>query len=285
MDQGTLILIVLIATIGIGLLILLRRRPRRYQSVPLNTPFSVRFANGNRARAVYITHGSKPETIRNALGFKKHTPALFIVGGASGMTAEDARRTQAMLDVVAKFAEEHGITVIDGGTESGVMQMTGESRLQGRYTFPLIGIAPASRIRFPGYDNLAAEADLEDSHSHFVLVEGSDWGSESNLIQDLAQTTSGTGTFPVLGMLINGGNIALNELVMATKRAIPMFVIEGSGRAADQVASAFKTGQTSVDSLKTAIASGADIQFINTSESPDRVYQKLSKRFGKAAKK
>src|SRR5690606_9022218 len=140
--------------------------------------------------------------------------------------------------------------VIDGGTEGGIMQMFGDARLRGRYTFPLVGIAPLSQVRWPGHENADAQADLEDSHSHFVLVDGKDWGVESHLIQDLARCISGYGGAKVAGILINGGNVALKEIGMAVERGIPMFVVEGSGRAADTVATALRTGTAEQEVLK-----------------------------------
>lgn len=123
------------------------------------------------------------------------------------------------------------------------------------------------------------QADLEDSHSHFVLVEGKEWGAESHLIQDLAKCVSGYGVAKVAGILINGGNVALKEIGMAVERGIPMFVVEGSGRAADTVATAVRTGTAEQEVLR-AILAGGDVQFIQTTESPDSITTKLNKQFG-----
>jgi hypothetical protein len=195
------------------------------------------------------------------------------------MSTDDIARTQKMVDVVSAFAEKHKLVVITGGTESGIMQMFGDSRLRGRYTFPLVGIAPLAQVRFPGHDNPDAQGDLEDSHSHFVLVEGKDWGAESSLIQDLAKTVSGYGVAKAAGILINGGNVALKEIGMAVERGIPMFVVEGSGRTADAVATALRTGTAEQQVMK-AILAGGDVQFIQTTESPESITAKLNKQFG-----
>lgn len=85
----------------------------------------------------------------------------------------------------------------------------------------------------------------------------------------------------MLGMLINGGNVALGELKMAVERRIPMIILEGSGRAADQVATAIRTGETSQIMIKQIMAEQADLQFIKTTDSPERVKQRLTQRYAR----
>jgi hypothetical protein len=264
----------------IGALYLWRqRRAMAAKPVVFNQPFDIRFPNGQRSRAVYVPHGASPQSVQTQLDLPKAQSTVFVIGGAAGMSDEDVKRTQKMVDIVAAFAQRHKLVVITGGTESGIMQMFGDSRLRGRHTFPLVGIAPLKQVRFPGYDNPAAQGDLEDSHSHFVLVEGDDWGAESGLIQDLAKCISGYGIAKTACILVNGGNIALNEIGMAVERGIPMFVVEGSGRTADVVATALRTGTAEQRILK-AIVTGGEVQFIKTTESAESIISKLNKQFG-----
>lgn len=279
----TIIVIILILAV-VSLLMVRLRRPSGADASTVAEPgriFNITFANGTKAIGVYAPSGTKPEYLRDQLKLTTAAPTLFIVGGAGGMSDEDVKRTQRFIDTIAEFAQQNGLIIIDGGTESGIMQMTGDSRRRGKYTFPLVGIAPLSKVKFPGYDNLKAEGELEDSHSHFILVEGETWGVESSLIQDLARSLSGYGTYPMLGMLINGGNVALGELKMAVERRIPMILLEGSGRAADQVVTAIRTGETSQIMIRQIMAEQADLQFIKTTDSPERVKERLTQRYGR----
>jgi hypothetical protein len=279
-DAAVLIIAVAAAAVLTVAAVLLRRRGAAGPVVVApNRPFWIRFANGQRSRAVYVPHGTSPQAVQIQLELPNAQNTVFVIGGAGGMSAEDVQRTQKMVDVVAAFAHKHRLVVITGGTESGIMQMFGDSRQRGRYQFPLVGIAPLAQVRFPGHDNADAQGDLEDSHSHFVLVEGKDWGSESSLIQDLAKCVSGYGVAKAAGILINGGNVALKEIGMAVERGIPMFVVEGSGRTADAVATALRTGTAEQEVLK-AILAGGDVQFMKTSESAESITLKLSKQFG-----
>ncbi|MCU0475824.1 MAG: hypothetical protein MUC99_06900 [Anaerolineae bacterium] len=281
-------LLLLIAVLGIVLVALIRVRMLRLSGGKASSSamlsgrrFPIIFPNGTKAGAVYAPVGMLPEVVRDQLELGASGPALFIVGGAGGMSPDDIQRTQRIIDAIAEFAHQNNLLIIDGGTESGIMQMVGDARKRGRYKFPLIGVSPMGLVKFPGRDNLKAEAELEDSHTHFVLVEGESWGIESAMIQDLARCVSGYGTYPMLGMLINGGNVALNELRMAVERRIPMILLEGSGRAADQVVTAIKTGETSQIMIKQIMLQQADLQFIKTTDSPDRVKERLAQRYGK----
>lgn len=283
MSPELLIGLVIVLMVLVGVIVILRLR-QSVLAIARPAPgkvFNIAFANGTKAIGVYSPAGTKPEYVRDQLKLTTAGPTLFIVGGAGAMSAEDVQRTQRIIDTIAEFAQENGLILIDGGTESGIMQMAGDSRRRGKYNFPLIGIAPLSKVKFPGYENLKAEGELEDSHSHFILVEGDAWGVESALIQDLARCLSGFGTYPMLGMLINGGNVALGELKMAVERRIPMIILEGSGRAADQVATAIRTGETSQIMIKQIMAEQADLQFIKTTDSPERVKQRLTQRYAR----
>lgn len=196
------------------------------------------------------------------------------------MSDEDRQRTQDIIAEVARFADQNQLVIIDGGTESGVMKMIGDQRGKYGFRFPLIGASPLGKVSFPGYTNPGSEANLEDSHSHFVLVDGDEWGAESHMIVDLTHYIAGEGKRPSAGILINGGKIAMQEVYLATtaSRKLPMIVLEGSGRLADEVSTAWRTGRANQRILK-AIIEGGDIQLVGTLEGPGAVRKKLEKRF------
>ncbi|MFN8373399.1 MAG: hypothetical protein U0694_11065 [Anaerolineae bacterium] len=228
----------------------------------------------------------EPAALKEALGFTEPRPAIFISGGASGMSERDVQMTkQIVANGIARFAQEQNVVVIDGGTESGVMKMIGDARRDAGYTFPLIGIAPLAKVDYPGHENLNKEASLENGHSHFVLVDGKEWGDESETIVNLAHAISGGGKMKALGIVINGGKITRQDVYLATskERNLPILVLEGSGRFADELATAHKSGQTSEKMIK-AILRG-DIQLVSTSDGPQGIYAKLIQHFGLELKK
>lgn len=246
-----------------------------------NSRFKIRFANNQSAEAVCVAPQADPLWIAEMFGFTTPHPSIFISGGASLMTEDDQRRTNEMMGAVAQFAHEHNAIVITGGTESGVMQLIGAKRLEQGYNFPLIGVCPLGKVAYPGYENPDSEAHLEDSHSHFVLVVGDEWGDESEMIVRLTHAIAG-GIMSSVGILVNGGRIARNEVYLATTRnlKLPMIVLEGSGRFADELATAFRTGKTNQMILQ-AILQGGDIQLVATVEGPGKMLEKLKELFAR----
>lgn len=245
--------------------------------------FTINFRDGHQAIATHIAPQGDAKAVCEILKLESPRPAIFISGGASNMSTTDIQRTQAIMENgIAKFAEEHGITVIDGGTEAGVMAMIGEARHKHAYQFPLIGVAPNEKIAYPGKPNDHKDADLDDGHSHFVLVEADDWGEESQMIVNLTRAISNYGDRPACGILINGGRIAEHDVYIATakgKHRIPMLILEGSGRAADDIATAFRTGKTNRAIIQAIIAGGA-ITLVGLVEGPEAMYKQLKKHFG-----
>jgi hypothetical protein len=241
--------------------------------------FQIHFANDNSALAVRVSPNTNPDDIIRVLGLE-HRPSLFITGGASGMAAEDIRRTEEIVGAIADFAVENQITVIDGGTESGVMQMMGEARRQRKGAFTLVGVSPGPKISYPGHLNPGAEAELEDSHSAFVLVDTPEWGGESEMLVRLPKALAAP-QHVVCGVLINGGKIAAQDVIFAVSRELPILVLEGSGRFADEVATAFKTGRANQAILR-AILAGGDIQLVSTLDGPSAMRTKLSSRYHKS---
>ncbi len=246
--------------------------------------FQIRFNDGQTARAIFAKQGMTIEAIANALQLETPAPCIFISGGAGQMSEEDIEKTRQIMDEgVAKFASENGITVIDGGTESGVMKMIGEARRTHNYSFPLIGIAPYGKVQYPGRVNENQEAELDGNHSHFILVDSDEWGGESQTIIDLTRHICGNKQKHALGILINGGKISQQDIYLATAQGdhkIPILVLEGSGRFANQLATAFRTGHANQKILK-AIIAGGDIKLLATGEGVETMWQKLDNHFTK----
>ncbi|PJF21953.1 MAG: hypothetical protein CUN56_08460 [Phototrophicales bacterium] len=242
------------------------------------TVFSVQFPNENQASAIVVPSDGDPVRALRRLGFQQHRPTIFISGGASNMSEDDLTLTERIIEGVAQFADEHNIVIIDGGTEAGIMKMVGDTRHRLGLNFPLIGVSPLGRVEFPGYHNPNQQAQLEDNHTHFVLVDAGEWGTESPFILQLTHALSGDK--PAVGVLINGGKIAMQEVYLASTmtRKLGVIVLEGSGRAADEISTAFRSGKSNQRILR-AILAGGDIQLVGTIEGPEVMRTKLAKRF------
>lgn len=253
--------------------------------MPKYPVFHIRFDEDRVSSAVSVSSRGSANAILRHFGLETPRPVIFISGGAAGMSADEVESTQEVMESIAAFAEQHNIVVIDGGTESGVMKMIGDARRDHRYTFILIGVAPRLLVSYPNYDNERSQSDLHDGHSHFVLVESDSWGKESRLIVELTRAISNQ-QFPMLGILINGGKVAEQDIYLATTKGdnrIPILVLEGSGRKADEVSNAIKTGTTSSRIIR-AIVAGGEISLVNIGAGHDAMRAKLEKHFGVAKK-
>lgn len=247
--------------------------------------FMIRFDEGRYTPAVIIPPKGNVKIVVEKFGLRTPRHVLFLSGGAGLMSVDDMDKTYGLFnDCVAPFAEQRDMIVIDGGTDSGVMKMLGEIREANGYHFPLVGIAPRLKVSYPSFDNPDAEAALQRGHSHFVLIESNDWGAESQTIVDLTRAIAG-GERQMMGMLVNGGQIAEQDIYLATSnpqdkaREIPILVLEGSGRKADEVSMAYKSGFTSSKLIR-AIIKGGDIRIAHLGDGANALKKKLADHFG-----
>jgi hypothetical protein len=144
---------------------------------------------------------------------------------------------QVLRDEVVPVAERRDAVVIDGGTDSGVMQLIGRARsaLHGR--FPLIGVAAEGTVLLPGAGTPSSDAvELEPNHTLFLLVPGTQWGDEARWMMDVAGVVAGRRSS--VTVLMNGGQIAYTDVAASLGSARPVVVLAGSGRTADAIARA-----------------------------------------------
>ncbi len=169
------------------------------------------------------------------LGLPGSSPVLVLIGGADGIDeAGLARLRPFFTDALATLAEALEVCVVDGGTDVGVMSLMGRARAELDGTFPLVGVAAEGTV------GPAGAAPLEPNHSHVVLVPGTNWGDESTWLSDVASRLSGDS--PSVTILVNGGDIALDDVARSVEAGRPVVVLNGSGRTADTLAAALRAG-------------------------------------------
>ena len=165
---------------------------------------------------------------------------VFLVGGASEMDAERYRLAVAMLRRIRHRSALDGyrLAVGDGGTKAGIMEAAGLARRRSGNRFPLVGVAPAIDVPPRG------STPLDPNHSHIVTVADPSvtapeaWGTETGIMYWLfGRLSEGR---PSVAVLVNGGGVALKEVVANVEAGRPLIVLEGSGRAADAIASLAK---------------------------------------------
>ncbi|MEL6269923.1 MAG: hypothetical protein AAFU54_28005 [Chloroflexota bacterium] len=251
----------------------------------MDSLYSVELEPGKHIPSVYVEARSDPRQVLKHFRFPvEPQAAIFITGGASRMSEEDKRLTRELFEQsIAPFAQSHNITVIDGATKSGVIEMMATARLKGKYTFPLVGIVPHKRVTYAGkVGHMDDTHELCPGHSHFVFVTGDDYGAESEMIVNMAHVLAGGERdkagreLAAIGIVVNGGSITRQEAFMATSKYIdiPLIVMEGSGRFADELASAVRTGETSQALIRSIIDRG-NVQLAATTGGPDEMTRKL----------
>jgi hypothetical protein len=212
------------------------------------------FASGQTAKAVEVSSWQALPFALEAVGLSASRPVLVLIGGASNLDPEDGDRLHHLfVDSLAPVVEELGITVVDGGTDAGVMRLMGLARSTIAASFPLVGVVPRGKVYLPNAASPGKHA-LEPHHTHFVLTPGARWGDESYWIATIASLLSRGA--PSLTVLINGGTVALLDVraSMAAGRAV--LVMAGTGRLADQIATAMQQPEQALPSLSPVIRLG-----------------------------
>lgn len=198
-------------------------------------PQEIVFPNNNRAKLVSVSRGTPMAGLIEPLGISPPKNLILLIGGADKLDEKlTSRLTQLLSRGIARAAADAEALIIDGGTQAGVMQIMGQSIADRGRKSSLLGVAPAGKVTYPGGPPVTGNdsAPLDPNHSHFVLVDGKEWGSETETLFELAAAFK----VPVLAVLVNGGAIAKDELLQSVRRSWPVIVIEGSGRLADEVA-------------------------------------------------
>ena len=198
------------------------------------SPFALTFPNGHHAVALRVHERHVLAEAFDALEVRLVRPVLVLVGGAAGLEAHRAELVQNILRLVAQTAERLGAAIIDGGTQSGIIALMGRTYAEGKFSFPLLGVAVEQMVRWPGSDNVGARAELDPHHTHFLLVPGNKWGDESLWLTQSAQVLAQDS--PTLTLLINGGEISRQDVNCSLHAGIPVLVMEGTGRLADELA-------------------------------------------------
>ena len=229
--------------------------------------------NGLQATAIRADMNADPATLATTLNLPPATALLLLFGGAGFMTDEIIHRLSHLFKAIAETLIQLDITVMDGGTDAGVMALMGRALYENGRKAPHIGVLPANAAVEPG--GPLAEDILEPHHSHFVLIDSNQWGAELDMMNSLADHLSGNS--PSLALLVNGGEIALKDVESCVKRGRELVVVKGSGRLADEIAEALPHVDEAREAVKAIIENG-HLTFIDLSDSTSKIAEILNQR-------
>jgi hypothetical protein len=200
------------------------------------------FPNRNQAHAVFFPSGARVQDLPSLLQLPSFHDLIMIAGGAGFMDGTlYPNLEQLFTHGIASLAATRNALIIDGGTQAGVMELMGTGIAEQQHRSPLLGVSPAGRVSYPELPGIAANEDrapLDPNHSHFVLVETDEWGGETATMYELAHLFSQD--HPSLAIIINGGAIAIQEALYNVRQKRPIILLEGSGRAADEIATLWR---------------------------------------------
>jgi len=200
-------------------------------------------------------------------------PVVVMVGGAGGMDGDWVASLEALLrQVVLPIVDELGGVVVDGGTDSGVMCATGRSRAAADFRFPLIGVAVAVTVIGGAAVVIDDAAEIEPNHGLVLLVPGSSWGDEVPWLSDVATVIAQDA--PSVTILVNGGDIAYDDVAASHARGRPVLVLAGTGRTADAIAAA---GGTRSADPRAAVLASSNLTLVTDFEDLDAVRAALER--------
>ncbi len=196
------------------------------------------FPNGNQALAVLLPTTANAHDLPSLLHIPPFHSVIMLVGGAESMKDTlDHKLARLFTHGIALLAATHNALIIDGGTQSGVMELMGAAIAAQLHRSPILGVSPAGLVSYPGQSERGGHVErgpLDPNHSHFVLVETDAWGGETAVMYELAQLFSQG--LPSVAIVVNGGAIAIQEMLYNVRQRRPILVLQGSGRVADEIA-------------------------------------------------
>lgn len=218
-------------------------------------PSTIKFSEQKSAAIANLTADCYLPDVLAELRLAVGRPVLVLIGGASRLSEADYRQVERLFhSALAPIAQKYQASVVDGGTDAGVMRLMGHARQAISGTFPLIGVSPVGLSILPNQSVASPEAaSLEPHHSHFLLVPGSNWGDESAWIAEVA-TQLALGK-PSVTVLINGGEVTWEDARQSVRAGRLLITVAGSGRTADLIAAGLR-GDATDERAQELIASG-----------------------------
>ena len=139
---------------------------------------------------------------------------------------------------LAKTAISLNAVLMDNGKTSDLVTLIGQSVADRGYKSPLIGVAAATQVTYPGQTEEETTAEettpLDSNHTHFVLVNTQNDHQAMDFRYRL-----GTAMAPhqqAVMLLVNGSFEARAEILQAVRLGWPIITVTGTGQLADEIA-------------------------------------------------
>jgi SLOG in TRPM, prokaryote len=147
---------------------------------------TVRFPNGHEALLAHVDQDTPANAVIAALKLPQPNALACLNGGTAELSDDlKADLSRLLADGLARVAAEYAITLLTGGTDAGIFSLLGDGLAKWERKAPCIGVTPAAPVTWPGREK--GDTPLEPHHSHFVVVEGKEWGDETRTMYSVAQ--------------------------------------------------------------------------------------------------
>jgi hypothetical protein len=210
------------------------------------TKREIAIEGGGTLRLVLAEAGDPADRLAAALAIGDVQAVVVLAGDERA--ADDRlkqRLAQLMGRGLVRAAREAGALCLVWGGSAGLGRLVGEAVADAAKPPPLLGLAPASQLRLPGQPGDGDELRQPPAPglSHLLLTPDESLAKRLRGQCDLAQTLAAGK--PVMMVLIGGTAATLAEVLQAVRRRWPVLVVQGSGGAADALAS--RWGQDPAD--------------------------------------
>ena len=246
----------------------------------------ISFPAGATAEVVVAAPDLDGEELLRRLDLPSPRGTVVLNGSTADLPPDLVEPLGEVIGAVARLAVARGLTVLTGATDAGIFSILGAA-MDGR-SAPLVGVAPAGLVSPPGESAEPQETQhrerLEPHHSHFVLVDGDEWGDETADLLALAAALGARA--PSAALLCGGGAGAQAEAVGHCRAGRPILVIAGSGRFADDVAAAVSRhagAGGSADPAATEIAEHGQVRVCRLVDGPQAIVDALVAALGAGA--
>lgn len=180
-------------------------------------------------RVVRVAQSEPLPAAVGRLGIPTGRPVLVLVGGADDVSPAELGAVDGFMQtVIIPVIQDLATIVVDGGTDSGIMRSLGRAVAVAGLATPLVGVAVATLV------DEGSGTGLEPHHSHVLLVEGREWGDESEALSDVAAILAAGA--PTATVLLNGGDVSRRDVAHSIRRRRPVVAVKSTGRLADELA-------------------------------------------------
>ena len=240
---------------------------------------TIRFANEYEALLAHVGQDTPADEIIAVLKLPQPRALICLNGGTAELGETLKTQLRGLLvDGLARVAAENAITLVTGGTDAGIFSLLGEGLEKWGRQAHCLGVTPSAPVTWPGRSE--GETPLEPHHSHFIVVDGKDWGDETRTMYSVVQALSRD--CPSIAIFAGGGDVTLREMRANVEQDREMILIAGSGRSTDAVLD-IRAGAPSSDQALEEIASKGRIVRFEIDGAPEQFARLLGSRISPAS--